>query len=533
MYKNISPRQQPNNSFYTMAAKVEVSTTSHHEELMSVSSSQTSPHLSLASTVSADAHDEVPEAQAFLNNLTEAELSAQSDKLVDDMYDCIARESQICFLPNYNISPTGNEQGKFLAIDLGGSTLRVATVVIDPPSGDDKEVRASRIHNQGERSWIVPNHKKIMNWAFFQFVGARVKEMLEENGIDLTSTISTGITWSFPLETTKHNRGRICVVSKGYTIGEDIFGRDLKDILEQVMKEDHGISIDIKAILNDSLAVYAAGLFSDPYMRLAMVLGTGTNMCCALNATSTMPESKKIAGESQILYNTEFSMFGDTFIGQVTNEYDAMIHARYADFSPEVFVPYLKADPRTGMVFQPTEMLTSGRYVPELARLVVHDLVKQKRLFAQVTSSLELLSKPYEGLSGQVMRCIDDQSFPDVVAKLAATYSIAPQEITRDDVVTLKVIVGAIIKRAAFVVASMTVAFIKIITKQNQEHFDHNMVNVGYIGSVLEHFDNYRHLVHEYVNENPDIKKLGLKVHYNLIDNSSINGAAIAAAYYS
>ena len=36
-------------------------------------------------------------------------------------------------LPNYNVSPTGDEHGQYLVIDLGGSTLRIAVVDISKP----------------------------------------------------------------------------------------------------------------------------------------------------------------------------------------------------------------------------------------------------------------------------------------------------------------------------------------------------------------------------------------------------------------
>ena len=53
-----------------------------------------------------------------------------------------------------------------------------------------------------------------------------------QNVIDVKSVINTGITWSFPLETTDYNRGKIKHVSKGYTVGEDIYDKDLKMVLK-------------------------------------------------------------------------------------------------------------------------------------------------------------------------------------------------------------------------------------------------------------------------------------------------------------
>ena len=88
-------------------------------------------------------------------------------------------------------------------------------------------------------------------------------------------------------------------------------------------------------------------------------------------------------------------------------------------------------------------------------------------------------------------------------------------------------------KRQAFIVSVSIVSFIKLLQQHNDDHFDSSIINIGYVGSVLKHFNVYRDLVKQYVNDNDDIKRLGVQVDFKLIENSSIIGAAIGAAYYS
>lgn len=104
--------------------------------------------------------------------------------------------------------------------------------------------------------------------------------------------------------------------------------------------------------------------------------------------------------------------------------------------------------------------------------------------------------------------------------------------ITENDIVLLKYITDAIIKRGAFIVAVSIVSFIKLLTEHNNDNHD-SKLTIGYVGSVLTYFNNYRNLVKEFINENEYVKKLGLEVDFKLVDNSSIIGAAIGAAYYS
>ena len=470
-------------------------------------------------------------AELFLMNLTDDELRRQSRRLVADVHQCIVEELAFTMLPNYAIAPLGDEHGAYLAIDLGGLTLRVAAVVIDPPRADAN--RGDRVHNVIEHQWIIPNDRKVMNTAFFHYIADRIADILaKQSEIDTTKVINTGITWLFPLTTTQHNRGRIRLVSKGYTIADDVYDRDLKDLLEEAMAERHQLRLDVKCIINDSLAVYLAGAFYDPYMKLALVLGTGTNVCCALDTLPLFPTSKTCPGESQVLFNTEISVFGDGFIDRITNDYDAMIDDRFATFQNR-FRPFFEVDPLDGRVFQPHELMTLGRYVPELARLVVCDLIADKQLFQQVMGLFERLQLPYDGFSGETMCCIDEQGYPEIVAHLAKVYGWDPLQITRDDVVILKVVCGAIIKRAAFVVALIIVAFVNLLSAHNLEPFADHRLDVGFVGLVLVYFHNYKRLVTEYVNHHLEITRRGLTVELMLIENSSIIGAAIGAAYYS
>jgi hexokinase len=60
-----------------------------------------------------------------------------------------------------------------------------------------------------------------------------------------------------------------------------------------------------------------------------------------------------------------------------------------------------------------------------------------------------------------------------------------------------------------------------------------SQLDVGFIGSVLHYFNNYRELITNLVNNNDEVKQSGLNVDFKLIKNSSLLGAAIGAAYYS
>lgn len=106
-----------------------------------------------------------------------------------------------CMLPSYShLLPTGTERGQFLALDVGGSTLRVALV----------ELRG-RLAKEGEESEIVsmrnffisPEIKDLEGMAFFDWMAMRIGEVLQDGlkeGHDSDKPIPMALAWSFPIE---------------------------------------------------------------------------------------------------------------------------------------------------------------------------------------------------------------------------------------------------------------------------------------------------------------------------------------------
>jgi len=484
--------------------------------------------------------------EKFTENIPDNSIQVQSDNLFVDVNEALIENSSISMLSNYNIQPTGDEFGDYLVIDLGGSTLRIAVVSIDPrPSNSDSsdslnscaDGRSDRVHIIAENSWIVPNDFKTIDLNFFKFIGDKINTIISlQSVINPKNLIKTGITWSFPLVTTTYNRGKIVCVSKGFTISDEIYDKDLKDILELVLLDHFNLQIDVRVIVNDSLAVYAAGAFVDKYMKLALVLGTGFNLCCSLNSSDKMHQDKTLQNQPRLLYNAEISVFGHKILETFTTKYDEIIEPRFASFDNS-YRPFMEVEPVSKLVLQPSELMTSGRYLPELARLVLVDLINSNGIFVNLAKNKEYLlplTKPYEGFSGELLCFIDEtEDLQQIIAKLHETYNWPVELLAFDDIILLKNILSNIVKRAAIIVSIVIIAFIKLLKYHNPEDDLGSKLDIGFIGSVLHYFKNYRELITNMVNNNDEVKQLGLHVDFKLIENSSLLGAAIGAAYYS
>lgn len=459
----------------------------------------------------------------FSRSIQPQNLKKHADSMCGSFQELLALGSELTMLPNYSIDPTGDEHGDYLVIDLGGLTLRVAVVSIAPPS--EKTSQQDRITIVSLQKWQVENSNKHVDLRFFAWIGEKIAETLAgQTAISSQSVINTGITWSFSLESTSHNSANILHMGKGYVIDKEIYGQNLKEVLELSVLEHQNLKINVQSIINDSLAVYAAGCFIDSTTKLAMVLGTGLNFCCLLQTLDKIHQLKHLASEKRCLFNTETSLFGCELVEPFATKYDLVIDRRFASV-PE-FSPHMSLDPLTNEIFQPSECLALGRYLPELVRLVLVEMIEKGDVFAN-QKKLLLLNTEYEGLSGELICFIhecDDESL--IAQKIEDFYSWAANSVLRSDVVSVKLIVEAVIRRAAYIVAIAIVAFIKLLDAHNGKQ---KTFTIGYVGSVMTYFHKMRGMVAEYVKQSVE----DVEVELHIVNESSVVGAAIGAACHS
>lgn len=103
-------------------------------------------------------------------------------------------------LPSYNYRvPSGQETGRFLAIDVGGTTLRIALVELrgrDAPAGTAAcEILRTNVVRLEEC-------KALVGMAFFEWMADRILETVFVDGERWNGDgpLPMAVTWSFPIE---------------------------------------------------------------------------------------------------------------------------------------------------------------------------------------------------------------------------------------------------------------------------------------------------------------------------------------------
>lgn len=136
---------------------------------------------------------------SFREATDEATLLALSDGLKKEFEKSLLENPQ-CMLPSYNHQlPNGEECGTYLALDVGGSTFRVALIRLagSKSGGGETEILRSK-------SFKIGNVERCLKgMAFFEWMADRIADTLSEQseGHNMSKPpLSMGVSWSFPIE---------------------------------------------------------------------------------------------------------------------------------------------------------------------------------------------------------------------------------------------------------------------------------------------------------------------------------------------
>ncbi|TGJ88516.1 hypothetical protein E0Z10_g212 [Xylaria hypoxylon] len=218
-----------------------------------------------------------------------------------------------CMLPSFNhLLPTGKETGQFLALDVGGSTLRVALVELRGQETHGKECEIVRMISFK----ITPEIKKLEGMAFFDWMAMRIHNVIRKDGVaDTQDPIPMGLAWSFPVEQVSLGGGLLMGMGKGFLATNGLLGQDLGEIIKSACQK-RGLNVQLASIINDSTATLLSQAYTHAETRFGLILGTGTNIAVHLPVSAisrskygTRPESW-FDSASHVIVNTELGMFG-------------------------------------------------------------------------------------------------------------------------------------------------------------------------------------------------------------------------------
>ncbi|KAI0894572.1 hexokinase [Annulohypoxylon nitens] len=444
-----------------------------------------------------------------------------------------------CMLPSFNhLLPTGKERGQYLALDVGGSTLRVALVELRGREATGRESEIIRMVSFK----ITPEIKKLEGLSFFDWMAARIYEVIHKDLSHEQDIIPMGLAWSFPVEQVSLGGGLLLGMGKGFLATNGLLGQDLGELIKFACKKQ-GLNVQLEAIVNDSSATLLSQAYVHGSTRFGLILGTGTNIAVHLpvGAFSRSKYGKRpeswFESASHVIVNTELGMFGKDILP--LTRWDELLNASH---------------PRPD--FQPLEHMLSGFYLGEICRLAIVEAVETAGLFGgQLPPSLE---KPYS-LDTEILSRIEADTSPTLEKATSEFTKHHPTAAspTLSDITTIRTIATFISRRSAALLAASVFSLWELrheteaeqapVTPKPTPSNDSGVVlpspsvdeqireieastKVAFNGSVIEHYPEYLSTCQRYIDDLVAHSQYPGSVDLVPAIESSILGAAVAIA---
>lgn len=274
--------------------------------------------------------------------------------------------------------PTGNETGDYLAIDLGGTNLRVVLV----------KLLGNHQFDTTQSKYALPKSMRTASCdELWDFIADCLKKFVDEffpQGV--SEPLPLGFTFSFPASQDRITEGILQRWTKGFNIS-GVEHKDVVPMLQGALKK-LDVPVEVVALINDTTGTLVASMYTDCDTKMGLIFGTGVNGAY-YDACGDIP---KLEGR---------------YYSDVTPETPMAINCEYGSFDNEhAVLPRTKYDirideesPRPGQ--QSFEKMISGYYLGEVLRLILLDLSDDKKLIFQ-DQDLTKLHEPF----------IMDTSFP-------------------------------------------------------------------------------------------------------------------------
>jgi hexokinase len=270
--------------------------------------------------------------------------------------------SSLKMIPSFVGRPKGTEKGRFLALDLGGTNIRVLAVELDG-NGNAALAAVSK--------FVIPQEMMCGTGdKLFDYIADCIKLFFRENNICTQQAYDLAFTFSFPVEQSSIASGKLIGWTKGFT-ATGVEGKDVVALLSEALKRKETGFIHVAALANDTVGTLVDKSYTDPSCDMGVILGTGTNACYPEKIAHIL-KCPGLCASGEMIVNMEWGGFNQL----KTNIYDDVLDRASLNAGKQLF-----------------EKMVSGMYLGEIARLVIVELMEQGLLFRG--TSLSAFSKGY------------------------------------------------------------------------------------------------------------------------------------------
>ncbi len=256
------------------------------------------------------------------------------------------KSSSMRMLKSYVGLPTGNEKGEFLALDFGGTNVRVLRIKLEG------EGRYEVIKKVGE-PLIIPGKydyigKNSTVDEMFGFLARLIDEAIDG---DHNSKFYLGHTFSFPSTQDDLNNAKLIIWTKEFAT-PGVEGKVVNDLLLDALKKRGIENVVPVAVINDTVAVLLSAAYKQSEVYTGSIYATGHNTCYL---ESSIKDPKGF-GQGGMILNLECG----NFMKLTPNRFDIELDKNSEKPGEQRF-----------------EKMVSGRYMGELFNMAVAELLDE------------------------------------------------------------------------------------------------------------------------------------------------------------
>ncbi|KAI9732791.1 MAG: hexokinase A [Cirrosporium novae-zelandiae] len=285
--------------------------------------------------------------------------------------------------------PTGQETGTYLALDMGGTNLRVCEIYLPEEKGE---------FDITQSKYRMPEELKTgKSEDMWEYIADCLQQFVEyhHEGEKLDTIMPLGFTFSYPCTQDYIDHGVLQRWTKGFDV-DGVEGKDVVPMLEAAL-EKRGLPIKVVALVNDTTGTLIASHYTDDQMMIGCIFGTGCN-AAYMEHCGEIPKiaHMNLPSDMPVAINCEYGAFDNEHLVLPRTPYDVIID---------------RDSPRPGQ--QAFEKMIAGLYLGEIFRLVLVDLHDNKNCGFLENQDIAALRKPYT-LDASFLASIEEDPFENL-----------------------------------------------------------------------------------------------------------------------
>ncbi|ROW02010.1 hypothetical protein VPNG_07677 [Cytospora leucostoma] len=285
--------------------------------------------------------------------------------------------------------PDGYETGTYLALDMGGTNLRVCEITLTDQKSEFDIIQSK---------YRMPEELKTgTSEELWEYIADCLHQFIETHhgSVANVGTLPLGFTFSYPATQNYVDEGILQRWTKGFDI-DGVEGKNVVPLFEAALAA-RGVPIKLSALINDTTGTLIASAYTDTAMKIGCIFGTGCNAAYMEDAGS-IPKlaHMNLPPDTPMAINCEWGAFDNEHVVLPRTKYDEIID---------------NDSPRPGQ--QAFEKMIAGLYLGEIFRLIMEDLHDNHKCRLFGSQDIAKLRKPYS-LDSSFLSAIEDDPYENL-----------------------------------------------------------------------------------------------------------------------